>query len=74
MTSHNRPIWLVTLAPFSSLISGNQRKANMVMSIQRQRDRGMRRKLCSESFHKIIFLAKFLLLVYYSQEEIFSSL
>lgn len=69
MTSHNRPIWRVTLAPFSSLISGNQRKANMVMSIQRQRQ-GYE-KLCLESFHKIVFLAKFLLLVYYSQEAIF---
>lgn len=69
MTSHNRPIWLVTLAPLSSPISGNQRKANMGMSIQRHRQGP--EKLCLESFHKIGFLAKFLLLMYYSQEVIF---
>lgn len=70
MTSHNRPIWLVTLAPFSTLISGNQRKANMRMSIQRRRHGS--KMLCLESFHKIIFLARFLLLLSCSWDVIFS--
>lgn len=70
MTSHNRPIWLVTLAPLSTLISGNQRKANIRMSIQRHRHEY--KMLCLESFHKIIFLARFLLLLSRSREAIFS--
>ena len=69
MTSHNRPIWLVTLAPLSTLISGNQRKANIRMSIQRHRHQY--KMLCLESFHKIIFLARFLLLLSCSREVIF---
>lgn len=69
MTSHNRPIWLVTLAPFSTLISGNQRKANIRMTVQRHRC-GYK-MLGLESFHKIIFLARFLLLRSYSQEMTF---
>ena len=66
-TSHN--IWLVTLAPLSTLISGNQRKANIRMSIQRHRHEY--KMLCLESFHKIIFLARFLLLLSCSREVIF---
>ena len=68
-TSHNRPIWLVTLAPLSTLISGNQRKANIRMSIQRHRHEY--KMLCLESFRKIIFLARFLLLLSCSREVIF---